>query len=247
MMYDLINSLPNNAKASALYGIVGSLNASILYGAQFIVRQCDANGEDVHEEIGNDFPRTRYEAEQAAKQGQMHDRFKDLQAMVAFRDEMHAKLMEVRNAAEEVLPLHATLQFLTTAVRDIPKEQIEDLVTALGIDGLNADDIRTVYKADAELRRGELAATSERVLSVALAIPATEGLDGTSAFDALSAAKQNSLWCKLEAALNKARNNVVVGMLNRRIVDLGDIPLINAALSEVKTMIRNTSDIRLAA
>lgn len=247
MMYDLIDSLPKNAKASALYGIVGSLNASILYGAQFIVRTCDTNGEDVHDEIGNNFPRTRYEAEQAAKQGQMHDRFTDLQAMVAFREELHTKLMEVRNAADEVLPLHATLQFLTTAVRDIPKEQIEELVTALGIDGLNADDIRTVYRSDAEFRRSELAATSERVLSVAMAIPPLEGLDGNSAFDALSSMKQNALWCKLEAALNKARHNVVVGMLNRRTVDLGDIPLINGAMKEVKIMIRNTSDMRLAA
>lgn len=246
MMYNLIDSLPDNAKATALYSIVGSLNASILYGAQFIARSCDANGEDIHEEIGNDFPRSRYEAQQAAKQGQMHDRFVDLQAMVAFRDELHTKLMEVRNAAEEVLPLHATLQFLTTAVRDVPKEQIEALVSALGIEGLNADDIRTVYKTDAEFRRAELAATSERVLSVALAIPPLPGVEG-SAFDELSAAKQSALWCKLETALNKARNNVVVGMLNRRTVDLGDIPLINHALSEVKTMIRNTSDIRLAA
>lgn len=246
MMYQLIDSLPNNAKATALYSIVGSLNASILYGAQFIARSCDAHGEDVHEEIGNDFPRARYEAQQAAKQGQMHDRFVDLQAMVAFRDELHTKLMEARNAAEEVLPLHATLQFLTTAVRDVPKEQIEELVNALGIEGLNTDDIRSVYKLDAELRRAELAATSERVLSVAMAIPPLPGVED-NAFDALSSTKQNALWCKLETALNKARNNVVVGVLNRRTVDLGDIPLINDALKEVKTMIRNTSDIRLAA
>lgn len=246
MMYELINSLPNNARTTALYALVGSLNASILYGAQFIARTCDAHGDDVHDEIGNDFPRTRYEAEQAAKQGQMHDRFIDLQAMVAFRDELHTKLMEVRNSAEEVLPLHATLQFLTTAVRDIPKEQVEELVAALGIDGLSVDDIRTVYKTDAEFRRSELAASSERVLSIALAIPSLPGVEG-NAFDALSAAKQNALWCKLEAALNKARNNVVVGMLNRRTVDLGDIPLINQAIKEVKTMIRNTSDIRLVA
>lgn len=247
MIYDLIDKLPTNAKASVLYGLVGSLNASILYSAQFIVRQCDANGDDVREELCNDFPKSRAEAENNANFGQQHDRFKELQAMVALRDDLHSRLMGERNTTDEVLPLHATLKFLTTATRSLPQEQLDELIIALGIEGLDAASIQTVYKADAEYRRAELAASSERVLSVALAIPELPDVEAESAFEALSYQKQHSLWTKVEAGLIKARNNIIVGMLNRRNVDIGDIPLITGAMSEVKTMLRNTADIRLAA
>lgn len=247
MLHDMIQSLPTNAKTSVLYGLVGSLNASIIYNAQYIVRQCDLNGDDVREELCNDFTKSRAEAELNANFGQQHDRFVELQALVSLREDLHTMLMEERNTTDDVLPLHNTLKFLTTAVKQLPKDQLDDLIAALGIEGLDAASIQTAYKVDAEYRRAELAAMSERVLSVALALPELPGVDAEGAFESLSQQKKNSLWSKFEAALNKSRNNVIVGMLNRRNVDIGDIPLIAAALNEVKTMMRNTDEVRVAA
>lgn len=245
MIYDLIEKLPKNAKTSVLYSLVGSLNASILYNAQSIVKQCDANGDDVREELCNGFPKTRAAAVIQADFGQQHDRFKELQGLVSLRDDMHKLLMYVRNTDEEILPLHATLKFLTTSTRQLPKEQLDELIAALGIEGLDADSVQTGYKMDAEFRRAELAASSERVLSVAMAIDGISDIE--SAFESLSYQKQHKLWSKVEDALKKARNDIIVGMLNRRDVDIGDIPLITEVMKEVKVMLRNTDEVRLAA
>lgn len=246
-MFDIIENLPANAKSSVLYSLVGSLNASILYNAQSIVRQCDHSGDDIHEEVCMDFPKTKYEASMAAELGNQPNRWEDLTAMVTLRSALHDKLMEERNTTEEVLPLHGTLKFLTASVKALPQSQLEELIKTLAIDGLTASDINMMYTLDAETKRADLVGMSERVLSVALALPTMSEAYEDDAFDHLSPQKQNNLWLKVEGALNKARNNIVLGMLQRKAVDLGDIPLITYALKQVKTNMRNLDDGRLAA
>jgi hypothetical protein len=246
-MFDIIENLPTNAKSSVLYSLVGSLNASILYNAQSIVRACDHNGDDVREEICTDFPKTKYEASMAAELGNQPNRWDDLVAMVTLRGALHDLLMAERNTVEDVLPLHSTLKFLTATVKDLPKAQLDELIKSLAIDGLKAEDITTMYRVDAEAKRQDLFGMSERVLSVALALPTLDGEYEDNAFNLLSPAKQNNLWLKVEGALNKARNNIILGVLQRRAVDMGDIPLITYALKEVQTNMRNLDDGRTAA
>jgi hypothetical protein len=155
--------------------------------------------------------------------------------------------MTERNTTEDVLPLHGTLKFLTATVKDLPKAQLEELIEVLGIEGLKAEDITLMYKADAEAKRQDLAGMSERVLSVALALPTLDGEYEDNSFDMLSPNKKHNLWLKVETALNKSRNNIILGVLQRRAVDMGDIPLITQALKQVQTNMRNLDDGRLAA
>ena len=240
MFYSIINALPTQAKNSVLYSLVGSLNASILFGSQAIVKSCEQQGEDLHEEICTGYPKTRHDAAMRKEAGGATDTFLDLCAANALRVELHDMLRAERNTTDDVLPLHGTMKFMTQSVRELPAAQLEDLVKALNIEGLTVDSIKTVYKADAEARRAELVGMSSRVMNVAESIPCPIGYEEDH-FSHLSVIRQHNLWLKMEAALNKARNNVVLGILQRRAVDMGDIPLITDALKEVNVWIRNTN------
>lgn len=232
--YNIIETLPTQAKTSVLYGMIGSLNSRLIYGAQRIVSDCDRNNDNLNDETISGFPRTAHESAMRTELGNAHDMFLNLCAMQELRNELLPMLIEATNN-DEVLPLSDTLKFLTTGSRKLPQAELEALAAALEI---NAADINEAFNLEAEVQRQRMLSSMERILTTALLIPGDTSHE--YAFDALSADVQESLLNKLKLALNKARNNVVIGVIQRRsTADLGDIPLIKAAIIDVEWMLRN--------
>lgn len=231
---DLIGDLPEQARRTALYSLVGSLNARVIGACSRVVQYIEREGHDVHTEIVNDFAKTREDASLRAASGTGHNTWLELLDVVALRNELRTWLTGVVND-DAVLPYSATMSFMTSGdVRKPPKEVVEALAIAIGLD---ADTINSIYTMDAARQRSEMAAKSDSIMQVVFALPERE----EDTFDLLSSTTQIALANKLSSALNKARNDVVVGMLNRRSTAvMGDIPLINAAMAEIDVVIRNS-------
>lgn len=235
--YEIIDQLPEQAKTSVLYSLVGSLNVRIVGAAQRIVRACDRAGDDLHEEIVTQFEKTRAESAVLAQLGTGHDFFETTLGMVALREELRTMLAErVNQDIDSVLPFGDTMKFMTTSTRTLPEEELKALVEALNIDGLDASTIKMVHNAEQKRAQGELAAMSQRVLSVVYAL---EPEDTECAFDQLPPELRASLVDKMLTALNKARNDVVIGVLQRRsTANLGDIPMIQGAIVDAEWLKR---------
>ena len=244
---ETIDNLPEQARTTVLYSLVGSLNTRMIGGAQRIVNTCDKLGEDVHGEINEGFLATAHESAALASNGS-DDWFATLRVLNHLRNHLKLKLATTLNQPEEeVLPISGTLNFMTESpAKPLPKEVVDELVAALGIEGLDAATIQQVDKLDKSQRKAALIAIKERVLDVALQLPGDA--PDESAFDHLSNDVALRILDKMNDALNKARNDAVLAILRRSSrANLGDIPMIQAAIKEVTAAIHEATDQRIAA
>lgn len=241
---ETINNLPEQARTTVLYSLVGSLNTRIIGGAQRIVNACDKTGEDLHGEINEGFPCTAYESQALSQLGTQDDWFATLRVINSLRAHLRLVLASTLNQDEEdVLPLAGTLKFMTEGdIKLLPKEMIEELVNALGIDGLDVETIQSVDKMDKAARRAALFAIRERVLDVAVQLPGDD--PDEMAFDYLPQEVAVRLLQKMNDALNKARNDAVLAFVRRSSkANIGDIPLIQAAIKEVTAVIKEAMEL----
>ncbi len=241
---DTINNLPEQARTTVLYSLVGSLNTRIIGGAQRIVQACDKTGEDIHAEINEGFPCTAHESHALSEHGTQDDWFATLRVVNSLRAHLRLVLATTLNQEEDdVLPLAGTLKFMTEGdIKLMPKEMIEELVNALGIEGLDVETIQSVDKMDKAARRAQLFAIRERVLDVATQLPGDD--PDEMAFDHLPQEVAIRILQKMNDALNKARNGSVLAFVRRSAkANIGDIPLIQAAIKEVTAVIKEAMEI----
>ena len=241
---ETIANLPEQARTTVLYSLVGSLNTRIIGGAQRIVRACDKNGEDIHAEINEGFVCTAHESHALSELGTQDDWFATLRIVNHLRAHLRVALACTLNQEEEdVLPLAGTLKFMTEGdIKLMPKEMIEELVNALGIEGLDVETIQSVDKIDKATRRAELFAIRERVLDVATTLPGDD--PDETAFDQLPQELAIRILQKMNDALNKARNDAVLAFVRRSSkANIGDIPLIQAAIKEVTAVIKEAQEV----
>ena len=158
----------------------------------------------------------------------------ELVTLNTLRTQLRTMLMPLVND-DEVLPINGTLKFMTTSVKQPPREMLEacaEAMKAMGED-ITADELQIIHRLDAEQSRAALAAMSSRVLDVALSVPTAD--EETYVFDQLAVSTQRSLLQKLYDAMNMARNKVFQGMLRGSgKADLGDLPLIRSCINHVK-------------
>ena len=234
-----IDNLPEQARTTVLYSLVGSLNVRIVGAAQRIVTTCDKHGEDLHAEINEGFPCTAYESKAMSELGTQDDWFATIRVVNQLRNHLLVKLATTLNKEEnEVLPLEGTLKFMTEGdIKLLPKEMIEELVKALDIEGLDVETIQTVDKMDKAGRRSALFTIRERVSAVMHQIPGHDADE--QAFDHLPHEVGIRILDKMNDALNKARNDAVLAFVRRSSrANIGDIPLIQAAIKEVAAVIK---------
>lgn len=239
-----VANLPEQARTTVLYSLIGSLNTRLIGGAQRIVTNCDKNGEELHAEINEGFPCTSHEAAAMAELGTGYNWFAVLHDINALRLHLRMQLAQTINQTEEdVLPLAGTLKFMTEGdIKLLPKEMIEELVNALGIDGLDVATVQEVDRLDKTMRRAQLFAMRDRVLDVVLQLPGDE--PDEHAFDHLPHEIAVRILEKMRSALNKARNDAVLAFVRRSSrADIGDIPLIQAAIKEVDAVLKEARDI----
>ena len=235
----ILANLPEQAKRSVLYGIVGSLNARIIGAAARIVQQIERRDGDVSSEICNEFACTAEAASFASESGHTHDQWLDLLNLASMRDDYQQVLaLEVND--KDVLPFSDTMKFMTSGeVRRQNIDELKALAEALDC-GITAEDLQRLSAFDQVEQRAKLAAKSHDIMSIVMALPFTDSDVEHEAFDKLSEQAQLSITHKLVDSLNKARDNALLAVMRRsRGASLSDIPLINAALKEVDVILRN--------
>ena len=241
---NIIANLPEQARRTLLYGIVGSLNARIIGAASRIVLAIERNDSDVSTEVVNDFAKTAEDAKLRAELGTGHNTWHDTLWLNAMRDDYREMLaLEVND--NEVLPFGDTMKFMTSGeVRAMPKEVLEGLAAALDC-GITAEDLARLNSIDQAQQRAALAAKRHDIMHVIHALPRPGDLgflydDDTDFFDHLSHDTQISVASKVADSLNKARDNALLAVMRRsRNATLSDIPLINAAIKEVELALKN--------
>lgn len=240
----IANNLPEQAKRTVLYGIVGSLNARIIGASSRIVQAIERNDSDVSTEVVNGFAKTAEDAMLRAESGTGHNSWHDLLWLSALRDDYREMLaLEVND--NEVLPFGDTMKFMTSGeVRAMPKEVLEGLAAALDC-GITAEDLARLNSIDQAQQRAALAAKRHDIMQVIQSLPRPGDIgflydEDTDMFDRLSHDTQVSVASKLCDSLNKARDNALLAVMRRsRGASLSDIPLINAAIKEVELALKN--------
>lgn len=244
---ELINNLPEQARQSMLYSMVGSLNARIIGMASRIVDAIKRDDSDVSTEIGNGFSVTQDRARAQAETGAVHNMFTDLVWLSRLREEYHAQLMlDTNQANPNLLSFGETLSFMTKGDVRQKHSDTELALIAEAFDcGITAEDLKRINTLDQLQQRAEMAAKSHDILALVHGIPTPwdmdlEYADEDDVFDRLSPDMQLALAHKVADALNSVRDKAMLAFMRRsRGASLSDIPLINAAMKEVAVAISN--------
>lgn len=241
-IYTFLDNLPQRARESVLYGVVGSLNARLIGAAQRIVQFAARKDVDIESLINNQFATYAEDAAARAELGTGHNVWHELLWIAALRDDLRDKLALLVND-DSVLPLGDTLSFMAGGtVRVRPQAEYDALATALGnIKGLDGKALESIARMDAARSKAELAALASDTLTVVMALPRPGDVgfiydqDNADFFGKLTEDTQRSIVEKLATSVEKARDNAVLAfMQRRRDAMLSDIPLITAAMSEVE-------------
>lgn len=240
-LYTFIDNLPQRAKESVLYGVVGSLNARLIGAAQRIVQFAQRNDVDIESLINNDFATYAEDAAARAELGTGHNTWHELLWIAALRDDLREKLADLIND-NSVLPFGDTLAFMAGGqVRVRPQAEYEALAVALGnIKGLDGKALESIARMDAARSKAELAAQASETLSVVMALPRPGDIgfiydqDECDFFGKLTHETQLAIVEKLAASVERARDAAVLAfMQRRRDASLADIPMITAAMEQV--------------
>lgn len=249
-LYTFIDKLPQRAKESVLYGVVGSLNARLIGAAQRIVQFAQRKDVDIETLINNDFATYAEDAAARAELGTGHNAWHEVLWLAALRDDLRETLADLVND-NSVLPFSDTLAFMAGgSVRVRPQAEYDALATALGnIKGLDGKALESIARMDAARSKAELAAQASDTLTVVMALPRpgdigfTYDQDECDFFGKLTHETQTAIVEKLCGSVERARDAAVLAfMQRRRDASLADIPLITAAMDEVNAALEATPD-----
>lgn len=240
-LYTFLDKLPQRARESVLYGVVGSLNARLIGAAQRIAQFAARKDVDIESLINNQFATYAEDAAARAELGTGHNMWHELLWIAALRDDLRDQLALLVND-DSVLPLSDTLAFMAGGtVRVRPQVEYDNLAAALGnIKGLDSKALEAMARMDAARSKAELAAQASEVLTIVMALPRPGDVgfvydqDNVDFFSKLTEDTQRSIVEKLEMSVTNARDNAVRAfMQRRRNATLTDIPLLTAAMEEV--------------
>ena len=247
---DIINTLPEQAKRSVLFSLVGSLNASIVGAAASIASKLSADGYDFRELEVREVELLLADID--SERGNTATAMLDVRRTVRVAQTLRDQLIAVSNNDEDGA-LSGTLDFMTKpSKRKLDAELLKTVLEAAGITGVDPAHFQAMQSmSDAQRaerlasQRGAIEWLIERVFT-GRGYDSHNEIDGTPEYvdesnddqiEALSTEQQERLHGKLVQALNKARDNTVLGVLNRdRRYTMGDLPLISAAIKDAETL-----------
>lgn len=221
---EYVAALPGNIRRNVLFSLVGSVNASLIGTAQSMVRRIERDGTSLLE-------LSPYEFEQLMAgpdwmSGTNYARNVNAIAQ-RWRDDLVA-LTDQDNAGA----LGETIDFMIKQPRQLDDVLLRATLEAAGIQGVEPEIIKAKFDTMQQQRAETLAAQRGQIEWV---IEQALSTDEEPEFFQLSEEQQHALTDKLAAALERTRDTAVIGVLNRdRRWSFGDLPIISAAIQEVK-------------
>jgi len=229
---DYIEGLPSNIRQQVLFSIVGSLNSSLVGIAQGIARRIQANDTPVLDldpfEIktmlaGMD---NRDGTEQARKINALAQHW---------RDDLIALTDKPSNGS-----LGNTIDFMINQPRQLDEDLAKAALKAAGLPDVPTALIKVRFDDQQKKKSEALAAQRgeiEWIIEQGLCDQDDDGylLEAGNVFSNLDENLQQRISEKLVSALERTRDTAVVAVLNRdKRWSFGDLPVIGAAIAEVK-------------
>jgi hypothetical protein len=238
---EYVNNLPGNIRRQVLFSLVGSLNASLIGTAQTMIRRIEKDqettildlspGELEHLMTGPDWVEGTSYARNVNAIAQM---WRD--DLVALTDQPHAG------------SLSETIEFMVRSPRQLDDALLKATLEAAGIADVPTTMLKAKYNIQQAQRSDQLAQQRghiEWIIDQALnpehsrvsanMFDLIEGEYTEPNFFNLSEDQQEAMTSKLANALERTRDTAILGVLNRdRRWSFGDLPIIQAAIAEVK-------------
>lgn len=259
----IINTLPEQAKRSVLYSLVGSINSSLVGTGASVVARLTNDDYDIRELSPQD-------VEQLLKElDSRDDLITNVRRLARVGATLRDQLIELTNDDEQGT-ISGTLDFMTRSdnPRGLDADLLSKTLEAAGITDVDTSHIESLHKMNQIQRAERLAAQRgniEWIIDQVFVPPTTTEViressapedeeDGVSRvyarevhhdidveLEELSEEMRERLIEKAVSALERARDNAILGVLNRdRRFSFSDLPLISGAIEEM-------SDINVAS
>lgn len=250
----IINTLPDQAKRSVLYSLVGSINASLIGTAASVVTRLERDDYDVKELSVGDVTQLLGEADSR------DDLLTNARRLARVGTTLRDQLIEVTNDDGQG-SISGSLDFMTRVgnTRALDGDLLARTLIAAGITDVDPKHIEAMHKVNQVQRAERLAAQrgkiewiidqefvpptldevhyekEEREDGTTYNRPVTTSYDVDVQLEELPEEMRERLLEKLAAALERARDAAVLGVMNRdRRYTFGDLSLISGAIIEVR-------------
>lgn len=239
----IIDSLPEQAKRSVLFTLVGSLNASIVGTASSVAARLERGDTPVHELEVRDVEHTLAE----------DDLLTRVRRTVRVAANLRDQLLAVSND-NTAGALYGTLDMMTSPNRNsrkIDTDIFETVMKMAGLEGMDISHFQTLQNLN-DAQRAERLASQRGIIEWLLdnvftsnshddiddaGRPVTISDNEDNLIEYLPADMKERLYEKLVKSLERARDNTVIAVLNRDTrYTLSDIPLIVGALEDAKLL-----------
>ena len=250
----IINTLPDQAKRSVLYSLVGSINASLIGTAASVVTRLERDDYDVKELSVGDVTQLLGEADSR------DDLLTNARRLARVGTTLRDQLIEVTNDDGQG-SISGSLDFMTRVgnTRALDGDLLARTLIAAGITDVDPKHIEAMHKVNQVQRaerlaqqRGEIEwvidqvfvpptldevhyEAEEREDGTTFNRPVTTSYDVDIQLEELPEEMRERLLEKLSAALERARDAAVLGVMNRdRRYTFGDLSLISGAIIEAR-------------
>lgn len=244
----IIDTLPDQAKRTVLFSLVGSLNASIVGTASSIVARLSRGDYDFRELEARDVVLLLNEMDDRA------DLVLNTRRTVRVAQALRDQLIGLSNNDEDGA-LSSTLDFMSKAsAKPIDVKLLKATLEAAGIEGVDTAHFEAMNKISAAQRaarlseqRGAIEWLIEHVLTARGFEERVETEYGSNIvmhdesdadeIECLSSEHQEKMYDKLQNAISRARDAAVMGVLNKdRRYTFSDLSLISAALKDAEKL-----------
>ena len=237
---NIISALPEQAKRSVLFSVVGSLNASLIGTANNIVSKLERDGCDFREIDVRDVEQLM------SGMAGMEDTLANARLVERVANGMRVQLQEVSNDDEAGL-IAESIKFMSSGkTREFDAAFIAEIAAAAGIEGIDPKMLNAANRANKQ-RSAERIAANQGAIEWLIGNVLTKRVEDPTGVlygdeieadvEELSAEHLERLHGTVEKALVRARDDAFLGVLNRdRRYSLGDLPLIAAAIKELDTL-----------
>ena len=248
----IIDTLPDQAKRSVLYSLVGSINASLIGTAASVVTRLERDDYNIKELSVQDAEQLLSEADSRA------DLLTNARRLARVGTTLRDQLIEVTNDDKQG-SISGSLDYMTKAgnTRALDGDLLMRTLIAAGITDVDPKHIEAMHKVNQVQRAERLASQrgaiewvidqvfvpptlsevhyekEEREDGTMFSRPITTDYDVDVQLEDLPEEMRERLLEKLSAALNRARDATVLGVMNRDTrYSFGDLSLIAGAITE---------------
>lgn len=240
----VIDMLPEQAKRDVLFSMVGSLNASLVGTASSIASRLEREGYELKELSVRDVEQLLSDPD--STDATLTEARKLVRVATGLRDQLIAAGND-----SNLGYIYDTLEFMTKpSKRGLDAELLEATLAAANIKNVNLKHFAQLHAMNAAQRAARLASQRgmiewllEHVMSVSHSVDGDryDREEVTETIEDLGIDARARLYGKLVTATNRARDNAVLGVLNRdRRHSLGDLMFVAEAITAAEHLEHST-------